>query len=77
VRQTIAVNGLTAASEVAVSPQGDTLYVTEPGTNQVAVFKISATGSVHSATVGLRLAQHVAGAMAINAAGTKAIPRRR
>src|SRR5262249_35339860 len=46
-RQTIAVSGLTAASQVVLSPDGKNVYVTEPGTTpgtySVAVFTRNTT----------------------------------
>ena len=71
-RQTIAVSGLTTASQVVVSPDGDNVYVTEPGAGDVAVFTRNTTTGALTLRQTLS-ATNVTGALAINAAGTQAI----
>src|SRR5262249_44057658 len=70
----IAVSGLTANSQVVLSPQADTLYVTEPSTGTVAVFSRNTTTGTLTAQPALTItpSQNVVGALVVNAAGTKA-----
>ena len=71
-RQTIAVSGLTAASQVVLSPDGQNVYVTEPGTGDVAVFTRNTTTGALTLLQTLAAGTNVTGALAINAAGTQA-----
>jgi hypothetical protein len=67
-RTIMAVGGLTTASQIAISTNGSSVFVTEPGTNSVAVFSRFTSGGLHTSPNFLYPAGGVLGALAINPA---------
>ena len=66
-RQEIAVNGLNADSQVVLSPDGRFVYVTEPLSNSVAVFRTNGTNPLTTPQPSVSLSNsQTAGAMVIN-----------